>query len=363
MVSLAEINTTVAMMPNDRIDPVSDDYFRLYHVGADGDDDGIVINGNGDGHIDELENIIVGIWNPFDSSNSTGSQATNVTSMNSPSMIYHNTTFPDNANNTFYTWASATIESYSDLDFHSSSVFVASNSTLPADRKAVNGNGIGNEGGWLVDGTHDTTEGVLDNCTTPTNGLLDIAFRTTGRSRVAVGESEDDINFALIDSAETAMGGDNDYDTVEGFNGGGNSEEVGRLPVEGTDFIRHSSALDSFGSRRNESYYPSFDGGGTSVSTVGKGVPGGAGDKSGSSFMLLLEDFGDYFFNFNGTGSGVGDGVTFSDTQSTISTLNTTDLMIRTNCSNITDLCVVPSDEGKPIIIPYLVIKWFCLFV
>ncbi|XP_054087233.1 dopamine D2-like receptor isoform X2 [Zeugodacus cucurbitae] len=348
MVSLAEINTTAAMTPSDRSDPVSDDYFRLYDVGADGDDDGIVINGSGDDHSEELENIIVGIWNSFDSSNSTGSEATNVTSMNSPTMTHHNITFTDDANNTFYTWTSATIESYTDLDFHSSSVFVASNSTPPTVGKAANGNGIENEGGWSVDGCHDTAEGALDNCTTPTNGLLDIALRTTGRSRMAVGEGEDDINFALIDSAETALGGDSDYETVEGFNGGGNAEEVGRLAVEGTDFIRHSAALDSFGSKRNETYYPSFDGGGTSVSTAGKGVAGGAGDKSGSSFMLLLEDFGDYFFNFNGTGSGVGDGVAFSDTQTTISSLNATDVIIRTNCSNITDLCVVPNDEVPP---------------
>ncbi|XP_036227812.2 dopamine D2-like receptor isoform X2 [Bactrocera oleae] len=343
MVSLAEINTTGAMTP---LTPKL--VFRLYGVIVGGDDDDIVINGSGDGQNDEGERVIKDPWNPFDSSNSINIQATNVTSMNSPSMTHHNTTFTDNANNMSYTWPSATDESYSDLDFQLSSVFVGYNSTLPTDRKAVDGNGIGNEGGWLVDGSYDTTEGALDNCTTPTNGLLDIAFTTTEKSLVPVGESGDDINFALIDSAETAMGGDNDYETVEGFNGGGNVDEVGRLSGEGTDFIRHSSALDSFGSRRNESYYPSFDGGGTSVSTVGKGVTGGAADKSGSSFMLLLEDFGDYFFNFNGTGSGGGDGVAISDTQSTISSLNVTDLITRTNCSNITDLCVVPNDDVPP---------------
>ncbi|XP_049310282.1 dopamine D2-like receptor isoform X1 [Bactrocera dorsalis] len=338
MVSLAEINTTVPMTPGG--------FFRIYGLNVGGDDDDIVINGSGDGDNNGVERVVMDAWNTFGSSNSTSSQATNVTSMNSSSMTQHNTTFGDNANNTSYTWPSATDESYSDLDFQSSSVFVGSNSTLPTDRKAANGNGIGNEGGWSVDGSYDTTEGALDNCTTPTNSLFDIAFTTTGKSRVAVGENGDDINFALIDSAETAMGGDNDYETVDGFNGG--VDEVDRLPDKSTDFIRHSSALDSFGSIRNESYYPSFDGGGTSVATVRKDVTGGAGDKSGSSFMLMLEDFGDYFFNFNGTGSGVGDGVAFSDTQSTISTLNATDFLTRTNCSNITDLCVEPYDEIDP---------------
>ncbi|XP_053949266.1 uncharacterized protein LOC128857540 [Anastrepha ludens] len=365
MTSLAEINTTTAMTSSNLIAPASEDYFRLYDVGADADDGDMALSGSGSGDgvgSDEMNNFIVSIWNPFDNSNTTSSQATNVTSMNSSPTANHTAVFADNTNNTLYTWTSASIGSNTDLDSHSSSVFVINCSTaaLPTVAKATSGNGIGNEGGCSFVANDTTTSGTLDAYTPPTGILSDVDLRTTERSSYAGGEGEEDINFALIDSAETALGGDTDYETIEGFNGGGDGEQIGRVPVVNvnevdgdTNLIRHSTAFDSYGSSRNDSYYPSFDGGGTGASTIEKGIGAGAGDKSGSTFMLLLEDFGDYFYNYNGTGSGVGvgvgvsvgDGVAISDTQATISSLNATDLIIRTNCSNITDLCVLPNEE------------------
>ncbi|XP_036319701.1 dopamine D2-like receptor, partial [Rhagoletis pomonella] len=352
MASLSEINTTAATTPNDAIDPAPEDNFRPYDAGI-----GVALNGSEDSEdSDWLNNLMVRIWSPLESSNTNGTQTTNVSSMNSSPTDNQTVALADNVSNTFYTWTSASSGSDSYLDSNASTVFVITcSSPLATDTKPTNGNKIGNEGGCFYDDNEANT-GVMPNTyTTSPKVLSDVDLRATEATGFAAGEAEDDINFALIDSAETALGGDTDYETIEGFNGGIVGDGVGskiEVKVNGVDedtaMVRHSIPFESYGSTRNDSYFPSFDGGGTGASPIENGINAVAGDKSGSTFMLLLEDFGDYFYNFNGTGSGVGDGVGISDTQATLSTLNVTDLIIRTNCSNITDLCVVSSEEVLP---------------
>ncbi len=57
------------------------------------------------------------------------------------------------------------------------------------------------------------------------------------------------------------------------------------------------------------------------------------GYESGSNFMLLLEDFGEYFYNYNGTGNvGNNDSVGFD---------------FQTNCSITNSSCVTEGSTGK----------------
>ncbi|XP_067635122.1 uncharacterized protein [Eurosta solidaginis] len=359
MAPIAEINTTTAMTTNDFIESEKADYFGLYDVGVESNDDGVTVSSNEDGVSgDELSNLIVGSWNQFDSSNTTANYETNVTSIN-PSWLINKTIEFGNNNSTT---KSIHLSIWSDSGLASQSpafVFDDGHSTLPP---TINGNEIVNADSYSYD---DNNESTTSDATTPSK-FFDGDFTTT-EIKYVVGDGEDNINFSLIDSAEVALSVDTDYETIEGFNGGVDGHVTG-LNVKGIDkdagLIRHSSAFDSFGSSKNESYYSSYaDGGGTTMTTMESGLGVAGKDKSSSTFMMLLEDFGDYFYNYNGSdgiggsdgGNGVGIGIgvgvsdsvaaSVTDTQTTISFFNTTDLIIRTNCSNITDLCIVSNDE------------------
>lgn len=76
-------------------------------------------------------------------------------------------------------------------------------------------------------------------------------------------------------------------------------------------------------------YYPGDSEGSRNDTRVGRGEPGG------SNFMLLLEDFGEYFYNYNGTGPP-------NDTLG----LGGTSAGFPINCTVANSTCDVPS-EGE----------------
>ncbi|XP_037930736.1 dopamine D2-like receptor [Teleopsis dalmanni] len=283
-----EVNSTTTIISGGLFDSSRDDYFRLYDAG---DED------------DEASNFIVGIWNPF-------ANQTNITSMSS---------VPDTFNiphNNVSAWATTSNELFSSVSLLPSAAVPQPSSTLDflssssssapilptVNSSALNGHNSKSEEGHL--------------------------FTTIAQTVVesAAGSSYgDEVDIALIDSAETVLDGDTDYGNV-GFNGGGGVRIDASDTGANENFIRQSIAYSS-GIGKNESLQQSFNEG----SSVSRGDVGNvAGDKtgnSGSSFMLLLEDFGEYFYNFNGsTVSGI----------TTVSSPNMTDFEYRMNCTNST---------------------------
>lgn len=69
------------------------------------------------------------------------------------------------------------------------------------------------------------------------------------------------------------------------------------------------------------------------------------GYESGSNFMLLLEDFGEYFYNYNGSG--------------TIGNNSSVGFEFQTNCSITNSTCVTEGSTGKAnfFSVPFLLIK------
>uniref|UniRef100_A0A1A9WVF7 G-protein coupled receptors family 1 profile domain-containing protein n=1 Tax=Glossina brevipalpis TaxID=37001 RepID=A0A1A9WVF7_9MUSC len=113
-----------------------------------------------------------------------------------------------------------------------------------------------------------------------------------------------------------------------------------------TDINKNSESIIS----QNESFHDLFfnarngggggggdGGGGGGGSGGGVGGGGGVGTNTilrddlngGSSFMLLLEDFGEYFYNYNGSSTVSG---------TTTNSLNITNIDFHTNCTNLSNL-------------------------
>lgn len=59
------------------------------------------------------------------------------------------------------------------------------------------------------------------------------------------------------------------------------------------------------------------------------------GFETGSNFMLLLEDFGEYFYNYNGSGGTI------------VGNNNSIGFEFQTNCSITNSTCVTEGSTGK----------------
>lgn len=117
---------------------------------------------------------------------------------------------------------------------------------------------------------------------------------------------------------------------VSGANGSAGSNSSGS-PAAVANGAYQVQVSSSFYGDRNETR---LLGGGGGSTTVGPG--GDDRDRGGSNFMLLLEDFGEYFYNYNGTGPpndtlGLGGG---------------TSAGFPINCTVANTTCDLPS-EGK----------------
>ncbi|EDX02063.1 uncharacterized protein Dyak_GE17345, isoform A [Drosophila yakuba] len=174
-----------------------------------------------------------------------------------------------------------------------------------------------------------------------------------GAAGVGVGDGGD-AGIALIDSGEEAAldnvaDAETDYGILGGF---GDAELLQRTAT---------AARETLGNRTAPVTTTSYDGGGSGDVGVGVagglagtagGGAGGAGGSGGSTFMLLLENFNDYFPNYNGsTVSGTstmapGVAITGSRGSGLLLEQNLTGLYLdgyRLNCTNetlnMTDSC------------------------
>ncbi|XP_043949301.1 dopamine D2-like receptor isoform X2 [Drosophila biarmipes] len=181
-----------------------------------------------------------------------------------------------------------------------------------------------------------------------------------GGAAGAAGGGGGDAGIALIDSGEeAALDNVADAETDYGLLGGFGDAEL---------LQRTAAAARSTLGNRTAPATTSYDGGGSGdvagTAGVGGGLGGGAagggGGSGGSTFMLLLENFNDYFPNYNGStvsgtttlapgaglGSGMGVAITGSRGGGLLLEQNLTGLYLdgyRLNCTNetlnLTDSC------------------------
>ncbi|XP_046802559.1 dopamine D2-like receptor isoform X2 [Lucilia cuprina] len=338
MTSTEDINSTAitsasAPTSGNFIDTSQDDYFRLYDASLDED-------GNG---ADDVTNLIVGIWNP--QNNQTNTTTSTMLGMNDDDEAAINeaneviaTTWNSSSSPSLATSATTSLSSHT-ANYTSASLTSSSSltpTTLDYDSTASSS----------LNST-DTIEGMIslfpdtDNDTLALNinstfaqtlplstsssasalvsasssSVIDTASQV---SASAVSSYGDDVDIALIDSAETLLAGEDDYGIV-GFNGGG----VGANSIGDDDLINQSLGDIS----QNETFHH-FTNGNIMLRSR---ADGSDGDDGGSSFMLLLEDFGEYFYNYNGSKM-------VSGTTATTNSLNLTNFDYRTNCTNYGNL-------------------------
>ncbi|XP_030080088.1 dopamine D2-like receptor isoform X2 [Drosophila hydei] len=169
------------------------------------------------------------------------------------------------------------------------------------------------------------------------------------------GESAQDAqDIALIDSAEESAlenvgDGEADYGVLSGFNGGSLDAEVDAtselLQRTATTLTNRTTVAASYDANAvwmsGAGAHAAGAAGGAAADRGGGGgaVDGGAGaSTSGSSFMLLLENFNDYFPNYNGS-TVSGTTVSTTTASSVLLDQNMTSLYFenyRTNCTNAT---------------------------
>uniref|UniRef100_A0A1A9VX14 G-protein coupled receptors family 1 profile domain-containing protein n=1 Tax=Glossina austeni TaxID=7395 RepID=A0A1A9VX14_GLOAU len=152
--------------------------------------------------------------------------------------------------------------------------------------------------------------------------------------RTVVSHNGDNNDIALIDSAETLLADENDYDAVAAFNDGDShaKNDLINQPLVNKNSENIISQNESF----HQLLYNARNGGGGGGGAGGGGIGAGGANtilrddlNGGSSFMLLLEDFGEYFYNYNGSSTVSG---------TTTNSLNITNIDFHTNCTNLSNL-------------------------
>ncbi|KAM7346832.1 dopamine D2-like receptor isoform 3-T4 [Cochliomyia hominivorax] len=361
MTSIEDINSTVttsasAPTSGNFIDTSQDDYFRLYDASLDDDGDGE----------DDVTNLIVGIWNPQNNQTNTttsimlglndddgvqvaSSEANEVivstwtstsvqasaASVPSSSTDALATSLPSHTANNF---TSASLISYSPLtstsDYDSTAVS-SLNSTDTIEGIISLYPDIENDNDTLIALNINTTQTFAQTMplSTSSSALASVSASVSSSSSTvietasqvsasAISSYGDDVDIALIDSAETLLAGEDDYGTV-GFNGGG--IDVGTDSIGNDDLINQSLG----DMNQNETFHHISNGGNIMLRSNDVTGDGGGGDDGGSSFMLLLEDFGEYFYNYNGSNM-----VSGTTTTATTNSLNLTNFDYRMNCTN-----------------------------
>ncbi|XP_073831175.1 dopamine D2-like receptor isoform X2 [Musca autumnalis] len=425
MASMEDTNSTTS---GNLIDNTSsqDDYFRLYDASLD-DGDGV------GGDMGDIGSLIVGIWNPANNQSNTTTSSSQLDIMDDDDGDLTTTLISSNWSST----SSALLSAPATLSSSSSSITpiaLTSNSSLDYDSLIVSPSSPSSSASAanniyttlfsspaseyasqnlttnttnsieLVESSfdasvlyeaNDTSLNLLHSklmaqltsspaatvsLTSPTtvsdtSAVSSIAATT---SVVATGASELSNNYgdgdiALIDSAETLLAGETDYDIVSFNGGGGGGVGDGGMDASGYELVdlinpyNESTASSTtattttttttsvlhhiIGASRRVKDSGGSGGGSKSSSNGGVATSNGIlrtdnDNDGGSSFMLLLEDFGDYFYNYNGT---MVSGTTSSTSTSLTNFANNfSSYEYRPNCSsflggnltnNLTSLC------------------------
>lgn len=367
MTSMEDINSTTTSTSvstsGNFIDTSQEDYFRLYDASLD--DDGA---GGGGGEFDGT-NLIVGIWNPQNNQTNTTTSIM-MTMTDDDGGGAGGGGISDSSEVITSTWTSASLLATS-LDpsttitssLPSKSVYtssasltsLASSSTLDfdsTDSSSLNSTDT-IEGMSLFQQDNDTLSLINSTIaqTPSSSSVIDTAASQISTSAIS-SYASDDVDIALIDSAETLLAGEDDDYGLVGFNGGVGG---GGVDSDDGDNLINQSLGNISDMNQNETFYHHniFKVAGTARAKSG-GSNGNSmlrddAEDGGSSFMLLLEDFGEYFYNYNGSM------VSGTTTTSATSSLNITNFDYRTNCTNYSNLttnltsslCYDGPSEGK----------------
>ncbi|XP_061394114.1 serine-rich adhesin for platelets-like, partial [Musca vetustissima] len=376
-----------------------DDYFRLYDASLDDDDDGIARGADEDSDImASLGSLIVGIWNPANNqSNTTTTSPTddadgdvaataadsglttlissNWSSTSASALLSAPATLSASSstmalNNTPVTSNSSSLD-YDSLQNSSSTSSSSTYATLfssPANEYAVSNNtsdlSSAIDASVLYEANDTSLWNVLHSnimaqisssptvltvsdtvATTSVSGASETSplSNTNNYNNNAAGDGD----IALIDSAETLLAGETDYDIVSFNGGGGESNAAGGYEL--VDLINPYNETSSTTATSTTSVLHHIIGASSGrvkgvTKSSNNGVTNGNGggnnilrtdtdNDGGSSFMLLLEDFGDYFYNYNGT---MVSGTTLSSTSTSLTNIanNFSSYEYRPNCSN-----------------------------
>lgn len=340
-INSTETTTTTSVSPvptsGNFIDTSHDDYFRLY-------DASLVDDGE-----EELTNLIVGIWNP--QNNQTNTTSSLLLAMNDGENATNNA--PNGM--LLSTWSAATLLASAAPSAlaptktinNTSAALIFSYPSTSTTTTTTTATSSANTDFELTAAASlnstDAIEGLIslspntDNDTLALNittGFAQILTSTSSSSSSsssasltsfssavsAVSNYGEDVDIALIDSAETGLAGDTDYEPV-GFDGG--SLGTNDLINQSLQDINPNETFHHFGNGNIMLRSSGIDGNGN----------GNDEDDGGSSFMLLLEDFGEYFYNYNGSNM-----VSGTTTTATTNIFNFTNFDYRTNCTNYGNL-------------------------